>query len=252
MGKLYELIAVEPKVEKDSTAVIKRVASIFAGKKELFTGEHRTLQMFDAERKNEEEGAEKVRELTVTVSEVLEEMKQHVGRHYDLAFQKERSNQTAVADVEIDGKVVIANCPVYFLLGMENRLEELRKVLDSIPILDSGTRWKKAEDLGKSIYRIEQPVKSHKTEKIKRHKVVWEPQPGMSQPPQIETWQDNVAVGTYFDDLCSGAMPLAEKTELLNKMDKLINAVKKARQRANAADAIEDKVSEKIFGYLGL
>jgi hypothetical protein len=48
----------------------------------------------------------------------------------------------------------------------------------------------------------------------------------------------------------SGALPAKRVSELLERVEKLQNAVKFAREEANGTQAVDRKVGDKVFGYL--
>ena len=54
----------------------------------------------------------------------------------------------------------------------------------------------------------------------------------------------------YTEVMRSGMLPQAEKTAILNRIDKLIKAIKKARQKANSTEIVEKTVAKELFDYI--
>ena len=48
----------------------------------------------------------------------------------------------------------------------------------------------------------------------------------------------------------SGALPARRVNELVDRIEKLQQAVKFAREEANGADAVDQRVGDAVFGYL--
>ena len=61
---------------------------------------------------------------------------------------------------------------------------------------------------------------------------------------------EDVTTGHWELVKISGALPKPRKEELLNKTNKLIDAVKVAREEANNQAVVEQKVGTQLFDYL--
>ena len=72
----------------------------------------------------------------------------------------------------------------------------------------------------------------------------------VEHPAQIEKWEEQVPVGKYVKKVWSGMLTPARKSELLGNIDKLISAVKKARQRANATVVVKLNVGQKFIDFI--
>ena len=69
-------------------------------------------------------------------------------------------------------------------------------------------------------------------------------------PAQVETYSEDVVVGTWERVLFSGAMPAVKKKELLGKVNDLIDAVKFAREEANTTTVQDVHVAKAVFDFL--
>jgi hypothetical protein len=172
-----------------------------------------------------------------------------LGTYWDVMFQKEATNQLAKADVVLDnGAVLLKDVPVTFLLCMENRLKDLRPVIDAIPTLQPGINW----TLDKS-YALSNVYKTPdnfdvKTKEDTEYRIV--AQSTDKHPAQVVPVKTQFNIGRYVTVDWSGMISPAEKARLLEHFDKVTMAVKQARQRANSVEAISDKVGDKLVGAL--
>ena len=101
MAKLHELLAVEADVKSQFRTILMETNKVFKAD-HLFKGFTRTLKMFD-EKDADMEGTERL-ELTTTVPERLKYTNKFISRFLDVTYQKECTNQIAVADIIVDGQ----------------------------------------------------------------------------------------------------------------------------------------------------
>lgn len=248
MGQLHELLAVEKDLEREKDKTKEAISTVFAEKPNLFLGGIRTLKMFDENRRNEEAAGTGQQEITVTVSGQLKELAQTFSQFWDVKLQKETANQEAKADIEIDGKPFVKDVPVTFLLTLEKELEQVKKACKAIPILQAGVAWERDEQKGEGYWKTSQPVVKNKTEKVLQHDVIV---PATKEhPAQVEKWTEDKPVGQYHEETWSAMLPRAEKMALLERVNTLYHAVKKARQRANNQEVRPVTIGQQIFSYL--
>jgi hypothetical protein len=252
MGKLHELLAVERGLETKHQKTIQEARTAF-GQGSLFSGFHRHLKMFDG---SDPTSPDEHKNMDATVHEVLQIVKEHGVRFFDAALQKERTNQEARADIVVDGKVLAADLPATFLLGLENKLKALRDLLADAPTLPEGVEYALDESRGAHIYKRVHPEEQPRQVKAFRHAVLVEAQfpkaglGGQSLPAQIEKWEEHETVGMYVRNVWTGALSLADKTALLNRVDKLMRGVIRARHQANSIEVVKATAGEEIFDYI--
>jgi len=247
-GFLHELLAVEGDLAGVAKKVIDEAEHTFRQKQDHFWGSHKTLKMFNEDRENEEAAGEAHKEMVTTVDDKLKYVFEHVVNYYDAMLQKEATNQTARADLVVDGKVLAKDVPATYLLGMESRLKALRTMCESIPTLSPGVRWIPDTERGEGVYRAEHPEVTNKTEQVLRFQEV--SKATNQHKAQVETWKDNVPVGRYTTEKWCGAYSPAQKSDILGRVDQLIQAVKQARQRANTAPVIKCNVGKEIVDFI--
>ncbi len=245
-GQLHELLAVEGDLKGEKEKVKEEALYTFSKKPGLFMGFTKKLSMFSDDRTNEE--TEDRQDLTDTVPKKLKYIEGAFSRYWDVRLQKETANQEATSDVEIDGVVLFKEMPVSFLLGMEEELKQLRKVFDAIPTLAPGTEWEKDEAQGPDVYKTKYTIEKNKTEKTVQHKVLVPPT--KEHPAQVTEWSEDVPVGKYISSSWSGMVTPLEKSTMLSKLDKMLRAFKKARQRANTQETKKIQAGKEIFEYI--
>jgi hypothetical protein len=69
-------------------------------------------------------------------------------------------------------------------------------------------------------------------------------------PAQVEMYMEDVWVGTWTIVKSSGAIPAATRNAMLERVRKLLDAVKAAREEANGIEVKPQKVGAAILGYV--
>lgn len=246
--QLHEILAVESDRKALAEKVVKEAIVSFTKKAHLFRGRHKWLEMLSEDRQGEAKGATETTDIVETVPSKLRYVVKSLIKYWDAILVKEATNQVAVANLEIGGDIFAENLPATWLLGMENRLKQLRAVLDAVPTHEPGIRWEPDPEKGKDIYRSAEPKVSKREEKELEARILAEPTE--HHPAQVEKWTVNKVTGTYFEQLWTSTISPAHKSELLGRCDRVIREVKKARMRANQAELVQKKVSQKIVDYV--
>jgi hypothetical protein len=247
-AELHEILAVDASTKGEFEKVIVEAANTFSKKADHFQGHHRKLKMNDAARETEELAGETHKEMVTTVFDKLKYMSKACINYFDVLLQKEATNQTAKADLIVDGEVLIENAPATWLLGMEDRLKKIRSVLDTIPTLQPGIKWEQDPTHGDDVWRSAFPETKEKTEQTIKPFVLYEAT--KDHPAQVDKLVEHIVVGLFSIDRWSGTFSPAQKSRLMARMDKLIRGCMQARQRANKAEVIQIKAGKKIFDYL--
>lgn len=245
MSVLHELLAVEGDLEGAHKKILEETKNTFMKKPDHFMGIYRKLEMFVDDGISYPESHKKI---DATVGSKLAHMQKTEVRYYDAILAKESTNQAAVADLVVDGVTIGKGLPATFLLGMENRLKHLRAAYETIPTLQPGIHWIKDEGEGKGVYRTEKPDEKLKTETVVEPIVLYEAT--KEHPAQIKEVSKTNNVGKYVTTTWCGMISPAEKSVLLGRVDKLIRAFKKARQRANTTEVVKRSIGKEIFAYI--
>lgn len=243
--KLHEILAVENDLEKVATNVIEEAKNTFNKKANLFQGQVKTAEMFDDDVATP---APEVIKLEETVPSKLRYVGRAVARWLDVVLQKESTNQKAVADLVVDGRVLATAVPATFLLGLENKVKRLRDMYMSIPTLQPGIRWNPAPDEGEDIFAAEDPIERFITSKQIKSTVLYEAT--KEHPAQIDKWTEDVKIGRYLVYPTSGMITPARKAEILDRLDRLGQAAKAARMRANAAEVEKVTIGQTLVDFI--
>jgi len=244
-GKLHETIAVESELANVDKKLREESIKTFS-KESLFLGQLRELNMFDAA--SEHLNTTDRQELTSTVGENLDYLVPHIARHWDVVAQKDATNQAAIAEVVIDDRVILKGVSAMTLLGLETKLKELRKVFEAIPTLAPGVSWVVDDKERPGIYKTEYDEHSFKTEKDIQFK---EASPATKEhPAQVAQLPTTTNVGKYDVTKWSGMYSPARKAQVLDQLDVLRNAIKRARMRANNTEIVDVKLGKILLDYI--
>jgi hypothetical protein len=248
MSQLHEILAVEGDLKGEKNKIRDETVATFTKKSNLFLGFIKRLEMFDAKKENEEAAGNERSEITTTVPEKLEYISKAFIRFWDTKLQKETANQEATADVIIEGATFFKDVPVTFLLGMEEELKQLRKVYDNIPTLQSGIDWVKDPQKGSGYWKAVHLIIKQKTKQLIQSTITVEPT--KEHPAQVREWSEDVQIGKYCTENWSGMISPAQKSNALSRLDTVLRAFKKARQRANNQEVRNIRVGKQIFDFI--
>lgn len=235
----------EADIVNTATKLAEEAGVTFSKKTELFRGMTKKVTFLDSNRAGE--NASESKEVVTTVSEKLGYVAKHLVKAWDILLKKERTNQNARADVVVDGVLIAKDVPATFLLGMETRLKALRPLLEAIPTLEPSIKWSEDAALAAGVFRAPETA-SFKTEKTVRHKILVEAT--KEHKAEIEKWFEDVPVARIDTTQFSGMWSSRQKAEVLDRLDRLAQAIKAARQRANMTDVVTDAVGDTLFAYV--
>jgi len=212
-------------------------------KAELITGLTRTYTPNDAEGEKQPPEHKLVQ---VRIVEELESLVEPLGKYFDIVSTKSRTNTVAVADVDVDGKNLVAGAPVDLLLFLEKQLVGLHTYIAKLPVLDPTEEWHL--DVNRACH-VTETKKQARTKKLLRNHLKAEATP--QHPAQVEIYTEDMQIGLWDVTKMSGALPATEKLDMLNRVESLQAAVKQARETANMTEA--DRITgfgERILRYL--
>jgi hypothetical protein len=179
------------------------------------------------------------------IEDLLDEARKYSVSAMDAVASKDRTNQSANADVLIDGDVFLPQVPMSHLLWLENYLGEWKGYLASLPTLKPDKTWE--YDSAQRFYRS-RPEVQNTTRKETRALVLHAPTD--KHPAQTTTVVEDIQVGTVETVTLSGAIPESRKKELLDRLTTLLLAVKDAIAVANRTPVVEVHEGEKVLGFI--
>ncbi len=241
---LYQLLgtitSTKARRGKELTAIYRRMQS-----RSQFDGMVRTYAPLD------EADQDRFPEETQTMQEsgprVLNEAREKFMDALDWEAKLDYTNASpdARADVEIDGAVILADVPVLYLLPLLKQLAEVREMVSKLPLLDPAFDW--SFDATTNTYRTP-ATQQRRTKKILRNHVK---SPATDKhPAQVETFTEDVVVGNYTVRKASSAFPAIRQAELLERIERMIVAVRVAKETANAAKIVDPKPGAAILNWV--
>jgi hypothetical protein len=241
MPKLNQIIAVEKGVKSRSLQELTEAHHVVQ-KPALLSGIARTYQAKDEEGEQLPPESTKVQ---VRAEDTLREVAATLTRLFDVTSTKDATNCVAKANVVVDDETLIADVPVSYLLFLEKQLTDLHTFVKKLPVLDAAESW--AFNDSADCWSTE-PVRTLRTKKVPRNHVKAEATE--KHPAQVEVYYEDITIGYWTTVKFSGALPAKRVSELLERVEKLQNAVKYAREEANSTPTVDRKVGDKVFGYL--
>lgn len=238
--KLNQVIAL---VGGRKTSIQKLLTSVHHGwKTDRVAGLTRTYQPKndDGERFPSEN-----KPLQVRVKDELGKIQSELNSFWDLVAAQERSNSEARGDIEVDGVIIAPAVPVSTLLFLEKQLTDLATLVGNVPTLSTDKVWRLDE--GNRCY-VAETEQTTKTRKEQKPLVLYPATP--EHPAQTQLITTDETVGYWNTTHISGAVPASEQHETLQRIEKLKDAVKCAREQANQIDVIEDKIGSKLLTYI--
>lgn len=242
MTKLNQIIAIEKGIKARNYSEFSELHKL-TQKNELFNGFSNTYEPINAE--GQPLPPEKKR-VQYNAKEVLKTAERLQSEMMKITARKDWTNAKATASVIVDGKKIIEDAPVTYLLFLEKQLHDLRTFLDTLPVLDENENWKL--DANSGLYKTE-IIQKHRTNKVIKPLVLY---PATEQhPAQTQVIQEDALVGFWNQEKHSGAMPKPEKLKLLDRLETLLQAVKQAREAANIVDEIPSPdVGDAVYNFL--
>lgn len=241
MAKLNQIIAVEKGIKSKSVQQLAETQKNLQ-KASLFSGIARTYRPKDEDGEQLPPESNKVQ---VKADEIIRETTEILTKLFDITATKDWTNCHARADVVVDGQTLLTQVPVSYLLFLEKQLTDLQAFLKKLPTLDPSETWN--FDPNSDCWATE-PVQTLKTFKMPRNHVKAEATE--HHPAQVEVYYEDVTIGYWRTVKFSGALPAQRIHDLMNRLEKLQQAVKFAREEANNTEAEEQRVGTKIFQYL--
>lgn len=251
MGKLHETLAVEATRKKSAEAAMNLAAERFTNYPQLYLEHDKVLSMLDEADKSEE-GTTDYSAMTSTVPHELNKVAKAFVEYLDVVYQKELANTDASSELDLSAngiQRIVDGIPATFLLGLETKLSIFRKVIHSAPTHATGVEWKDDENFRlEGVVRLNRPEITNKTKSVLKpfilHKATKE------HPAQVEKLKEDVVVGKYENRRWSGMLRAGQKAEMLKRLDRMMEMVKVARQKANQQESPKETIGDYIMTYI--
>ncbi len=188
-----------------------------------------------------EEGGEifpaESRVVQIRVQDALRSVQGQLEDFMNLVATQEYANTQAKADIIIDNKPILVGVPISALLFLEKQLIDLRTLAINLPTLSTDRTWSLDEAKNCWVTEAEQTTKTNK-----KIEVIVKYEATKEHPAQTELVSLDRTVGHWTTIHLSGALPEKERDAIVLRIEKLQDAVKIAREKANdkAVDIITD------------
>jgi len=241
MTKLNQIIAVEKGVKSETNRKLTDLHRDVQ-KTQLLTGISRTYKP------RAEDGDQLPAESTkvqLNAEDALAEAAKAATRLFDVTLTKEAANTEATADVTVEGTTLLRAVPVTYLLFLEKQLTDIGTFVDKLPVLDPSEEWEYDDNRG---CYVTKPSVTVKPKKVPRNHVLSEAT--KEHPANVQVFTEDVPVGDWTTVKFSGALPADRVRTLHERVLRLMNAVKFAREEANTREVSDRAAGESVFGYL--
>lgn len=185
------------------------------------------------------------RPVVLSVKNGLSDTIEKLSDFYNLVYSLESGNQSATSEILIDG-LLLPSMPVTFLLFLEKQLNDLRTLALNLPILPSDKEWTYNDNKGCFVAKPEETSKTQK-----KAEVLVKYEATKEHPAQTEVIGVDKIVGTWTTVHLSGALPKDVKDGIVERIEKLQDAVKVAREQANSIEVSpETALGQSILQYI--
>lgn len=247
MPKLHQMLAVQDNLKGQASKTLTDLKATLMGKRHLFE-ETRTIFM-----PSTEGGREEVTEQSDIQTTVIKEIKwvnKHIAKALDIGYQVDIANSLAKADlVTEEGELLAKDVPATALMQLDHRIKDIHELVVSIPTLDPARGYVLDPDREPGIYKARE-VRKEKTQKM--DKVITLAPPTDKHPAQVALKTIDAPVGHILEQKWSSLITPAQKAELLDQVEILARAVKKAKSVANEAsiDIGTTKIGESLLDFV--
>lgn len=247
MSKLHELLAVETDISGQTKACMSDLKTTFGSKGHHFTKRVVTRKFMDPALSDH---TEINLALQTTVGRELVWIGEKMQSLLDIGHQVDIGNNQATADVVLDdGTVLLKNMPTTSLLRLAHRLVELQDLITAIPTLDPAKNFTRDPTEGSDIHRAVDVEKLH-GDKVFDYVVMVGPTERF--PAQVKELMRDKTTSTTLTQEWSGLITVAQKGDMLDRVEDVKRAVKKARARANevAVDVKQHVIGVSVLDHV--
>lgn len=244
--ELHEIIAVENDRREAAKIAAVNLKSTFE-KEKLFKGLTKSYQIFDENKQHLKRPTER----QIVATTVQKELDYFIGKlapFYNLSISKDATNATAKADIILNGEVFATDVPATALLTLEKELNKLVTVIQSIKVRDNSVNWIPAPEEGVGIFKNSDSTKRFLQETTMDYQAIDVGEKFKKEIKEVKLVKD---VGSSEQVDFTSMLSTVEKADMLDRLNELCIAVKKARQVANRAEIVPvHSVGENLLNYV--
>lgn len=246
MAKLHELLAVEKDRSGVANKVMEEAKGVFKAGTHYF-GHTKVTTFF--EDPTGQLGRTEVKIVDDTVPGKLDYLSNAMRRLLDLMYQIDISNTEAKADLVIGGVTFAEAVPAGYLMMLERKLTDLRAVYEMVPTHPPGIDWQ--ADPTQRLPNVAKSVPAVVTF-LTQKKIDFAVPVAATEhhPAQVREVTKDERVARVEETKFTGTISAADKSEMLRRLDMVIAGTKRARQRANGAEASTKKIARKLLVFI--
>jgi hypothetical protein len=241
MSKLNQIIAVQAGKKAQAKETLTEAYHQIK-KPDLLSGLVRTYQPRD---EGGETQPEERKTVQVKVNDLIKRVTRDLTDMFDVVATQDSANCQAKADVAVDGRRLLEGVPVTHLLFLEKQLVDVRTFIEALPTLDAAEEWEYKPEVDSYVSKAS---RTNRTKKVPKNHIKYEAT--KEHPAQVEMYMEDVWVGTWTMVKFSGAIPAAIRNAMLERLRKLLESVKTAREEANNMEVRSVKVGAALLGYI--
>jgi len=162
--------------------------------------------------------------------------------------RKAATNQLAKADLVVDGVTIAEQVPATLLLDLEKEFRELLHTFRAIPTLQSDVAWEDDPAAAKNVVRTKHPEERIRQERQKDFRIISEAT--KEHKAQIAEVEKTIDAGMWTTQFWSGMISSAEKSRMIENIELLLVATKKARTRANNQEVVDFKLGQSVKEFV--
>lgn len=241
-GYLNQIIAIEKGIKSKAHSAISELHRI-SKTTELFEGFARTYQKKDDDGEDMPQESKRV---AYTVKDMLRGVENIKTDLYNVTARKDWTNCVAKGNVTLDGVEILKDAPVSFLLFLEKELTDVRTFIDNIRTLDEKELWMLDENSGLYKTKTNTTIRTKKTAKpIVLYNAT------EHHPAQTQLITEDISIGSWHTTRISGAIPQPIQEQYLARIDRLLIAIKEAREAANMCiEETTPDVGKVVFDFI--
>jgi hypothetical protein len=249
--QLHEILAVNNDLSVKANTLINETINTFKNKKEHFEGIQKIYKAFDDEDNDLIPPEEK--RIVETVKDKINYTAKSIIDNIDVELTKNETNLLAKAELTIiDDKQLVSynfgKFSVSSLMDLEKQLTNIRKLYLSIPTLDNTKEWIPSKQDLKEIYKTSEAEIKYRTKQIPKSFIRAEAT--KEHKAQVDVYNETIQVGKYETTYKSGKISSEDKATLINRIDILLIAIKKAKSKANQQIIEQKTIGQELFDFI--
>lgn len=182
----------------------------------------------------------------ITAQSMLDKVKEQLSDLINATYSRDDANSGVKSNVEVDGVTIITGGTQSFLLSVEKQMKDLKDVIEKTPVLPPDKTW--TFDPATNLWKT--PVIQTRSETME--KIALKMADATEKHQATHTMIDKPKLtGFWNKSELSGALPQGVKDALAKKVAKVAEAVRIAREEANAdTKASYKEIADPLLNFI--